>query len=53
MWIIIHYSKANMTMYEFETEREARETYENIQGSNKVLSEIIYFNDNNLSKAIV
>lgn len=53
MWIIIHYSKAKVTMYEFETEREARETYENIQGSNKVLSEIIYFNDNNLSKAIV
>lgn len=32
-------------MFEFDTEKEARETYENIKGR-KVLSEVIYFNDN-------
>jgi hypothetical protein len=31
-------------MYEFNTEKEARDAFENIQGF-KILSEIIYFND--------
>lgn len=53
MWVVIHYSKANMKMFEFDTEKEARETFANIQGSSKFLSEIIYFNDTNLPKTTV
>jgi desulfoferrodoxin (superoxide reductase-like protein) len=53
VWVIIHYSKANMTMYEFDTEKEARETFKNIQGSSKILSEVIYFNDNRLQVATI
>jgi hypothetical protein len=53
VWVIIHYSKANMTMFEFDTEKEARETFKNIQGSSKILSEVIYFNDNCLPIATV
>lgn len=44
MWIITLYSKENTTMFEFDTEKEAREAFENIQGS-KILSEVVYFND--------
>ncbi|MFP3126188.1 hypothetical protein OH784_26500 [Ectobacillus funiculus] len=44
MWIITVYSKENTTLFEFDTEEEARDTFEKIKG-NKVLSEIIYFND--------
>ncbi len=45
MWVITvinAYSEGdNVTMYEFETEKEARETFEKLQGC-KILSEIIY-----------
>jgi len=44
MWVITLYSKENITMFEFDTEKEAREAYENIQGY-KILSEVVYFND--------
>jgi hypothetical protein len=44
MWIITLYSKENTTMFEFDTEKEAREAFENIQGC-KILSEVVYFND--------
>lgn len=45
MWIITVYSKQkNIIMYEFNTEQEARVAFENIQGC-KIISEIIYFND--------
>jgi hypothetical protein len=45
MWIITVYSKRNcITMYEFNIEKEAREAFKSIQGV-KVLSEIVYFND--------
>ncbi|MBA9042346.1 hypothetical protein HNP21_005481 [Bacillus aryabhattai] len=44
MWVITvinAYSGGNnVTMYKFETEKEARETFENLQGC-KILSEII------------
>ncbi|MGM7723839.1 hypothetical protein [uncultured Metabacillus sp.] len=53
MWVIIHYSKANMTMFEFDTEKEAREMFDNIQGSSKILSEIIYFDDHRFQIATV
>ncbi len=41
MWVIIVYSKDNRTMFEFDTEKEARETFENIPDY-KILTEIIY-----------
>ncbi|MGM0875935.1 MAG: hypothetical protein ACQEWV_14395 [Bacillota bacterium] len=44
MWVITLYSKENITMFEFDTEKEAREACENIQGC-KILSEVVYFND--------
>jgi hypothetical protein len=45
MWIITVYSNSNNTkMFEFDTEIEARESFEKIQGI-KILSEVIYFND--------
>jgi hypothetical protein len=44
MWVITLYSKDNITMFEFDTEEEGREAFENIQGC-KILSEILYFND--------
>jgi hypothetical protein len=44
IWVITIYSKKNTTMFEFDTEKEARQAFENIQGC-KVLSEVVYFND--------
>ncbi|MGM0878587.1 MAG: hypothetical protein ACQEWV_28830 [Bacillota bacterium] len=44
MWVITIYSNSNMKMYEFSTEKEAREAFKTIKGS-KFLSEIVYFND--------
>lgn len=45
MWIITVYSNENnISMYEFNTEEEAREVFRNIQGC-KILSEIVYYND--------
>jgi hypothetical protein len=44
MWVITVYSRNNTTMFEFDTEREARQAFENIQGC-KILSEVVYFND--------
>jgi hypothetical protein len=48
MWVITVYSKKNTTMFEFDTEREARQAFENIQGC-KILSEVVYFNDPHFS----
>jgi ArsR family metal-binding transcriptional regulator len=47
MWIITLYLDSNITMFEFETEEEAREAFQNMQGC-KILSEIVYFNDSQL-----
>ncbi|MBD1382042.1 hypothetical protein [Metabacillus arenae] len=44
MWIITTYSKGNTTMFEFDTETEAREAFENIQGC-RIITEVVYFND--------
>ncbi len=52
MWIITVYSKENTTLFEFDTEKEARDTFEKMKG-NKVLSEIIYFNDPCVTKITV
>ncbi|MGM0878044.1 MAG: hypothetical protein ACQEWV_25845 [Bacillota bacterium] len=52
MWVITVYSKENTTMFEFNTENEAREAFENIQGC-KILSEVVYFNDHYVALATV
>lgn len=45
MWIITVFSKENSTkMYEFETEKEAREAFKGIQGC-KILTEIVHINN--------
>lgn len=44
MWVITVFLKENIKMFEYNTEEEAREVFKNIKG-NKILSEIVYFND--------
>lgn len=45
MWIITVYSKGNnISMFEFNSEEEAREVFNDVSGC-KILSEVIYFND--------
>lgn len=44
MWILTAYSKDAMTMFEFEDETEAKESYKRIKGT-KILSHIVYYND--------
>lgn len=44
MWIITAHLKNSIKMFEFETEKEAKEVYERIKGC-KILTEVIYFND--------
>lgn len=44
MWIITVHLKNNIKMFEFDTEKEAKATFERIQGC-KILTEVIYFND--------
>lgn len=44
MWVITHYLNQAISMYEFETETEAREALKNMKGY-KILSEVVYFND--------
>lgn len=49
MWIITSYSmENNIKMFEFDTEKEAREAFKHIQGF-KILSEVIYFSDQSLT----
>jgi hypothetical protein len=45
MWVITVYSKENKnstTMFEFNTEQEAREAFKNLPGC-KILTEDVYF----------
>ncbi|MDM5223273.1 hypothetical protein QUF86_21500 [Peribacillus sp. NJ11] len=44
MWIITIHLKNGIKMFEFTSEKEAREKFEVIEGC-KILSEVIYFND--------
>lgn len=44
VWIISVHSKNNLNMFEFDTEKEAMETFEKIRGC-KILTEVVYFND--------
>lgn len=48
MWIVTVYSKNKITMFEFDTKKEAREALKTLPGY-KIISEIIYFNDNFLT----
>ena len=44
VWIITLYLNEKIKMFEFHTEKEAREAFKNMKGD-KYLSEIVYFND--------
>ena len=44
MWIITRYVDSNISLFEFETEEEAKEALKDMKGY-KILSEVVYFND--------
>ncbi|MFD6211509.1 hypothetical protein [Peribacillus sp. NPDC060253] len=44
MWVINVFLKGNIKIFEFDTEKEAKELFKNMKGT-KILSEIVYFND--------
>jgi hypothetical protein len=44
VWVITVHGKESFRMYEFESEREAKELFDTVQGC-KILSQVIYFND--------
>lgn len=50
MWIITVHSKSNLTVFEFDNQKEAKEAFKRIQGY-KILTEVIYFNDHSLVEA--
>ncbi|MET3319502.1 hypothetical protein ACFY5J_18630 [Peribacillus butanolivorans] len=50
MWVITVYSRNNYKIFEFDTEKEAKEAFEGIKGY-KILTEVIYFNDYDLVKS--
>ena len=52
MWIMTVHSKNNITMFEFETEKEAKVAFERTQGC-KFLTQVIYFNDDYLVKSTI
>ncbi|MFC5587469.1 hypothetical protein ACFPRA_00920 [Sporosarcina soli] len=41
MWVITLYTDVSIKMFEFDTEKEAQEVYNTLEG-NKYLSQIIY-----------
>ncbi|WP_176699763.1 hypothetical protein [Neobacillus massiliamazoniensis] len=44
MWVITVFANENTTMFEFDTEEEAREAFKKISGFT-ILTEVVYFND--------
>jgi len=44
MWVITVFTDQNVTMFEFENEKEARERIQSLKGY-KVLSHVVYYND--------
>ncbi|WP_186328783.1 hypothetical protein [Bacillus sp. X1(2014)] len=44
MWVITSYSNSNITMYEFDSEEDARAAFENMEDY-RILSEIIYITE--------
>lgn len=52
MWAItVFFNDNKTTMFEFDTEEEARNAFKKIQGC-KILSEVVYFNDAELTLAV-
>ncbi|MFD4819636.1 hypothetical protein [Peribacillus butanolivorans] len=49
MWVITVYSRNNYKIFEFDTEKEAKEAFKGIKGY-KILTEVIYFNNYDLVK---
>jgi HEPN domain-containing protein len=45
MWVITRYVDSTISMFEFETEKEAREAFKTMKDCCKILSEVIYYND--------
>jgi len=45
MWITTVYLNENITMFEYDSEEEAKEAFEKILGC-KIITQIVYFNDN-------
>jgi len=52
MWILTAYSDDDITMFEFEDETEAKESYNRMKGT-KILSQVIYYNDDIFATASV
>ncbi|MCI2256486.1 hypothetical protein L2D08_19285 [Domibacillus sp. PGB-M46] len=50
MWIITVHSNKNVKMFEFETEQEAKLTFEEVQGC-KFLTEVVYLNNRQLTRS--
>ncbi|MFJ7512081.1 hypothetical protein ACIQW7_21880 [Peribacillus simplex] len=50
MWVITVHSKNNIKIYEFDSEKEAKDAFSSMQGY-KILTEVIYFNDFDLVKS--
>jgi len=50
MWVITVHSKSSLKIFEFDTQKEAKEAFERIQG-HKILTQVIYFNDSCLVEA--
>jgi len=50
MWVITVYADDRIKMFEFDDEKEAKESIKKIKGS-KILSHVIYFNDQFIEEA--
>lgn len=44
MWVLTAYEGNAITMFEFDNEKEARESFKKYKGT-KILSQVIYYND--------
>jgi hypothetical protein len=52
MWVITVFLNNDTTLFEFDTEKEAREYFKKLEGY-KILSEIVYYNNPCFTKAPV
>ena len=51
MWVITVHLKEETKMFEFDTEKEARDVFKKIKGC-KYLSHVIYYNDPDFHLAV-
>lgn len=51
MWTITRFLGSDITMFEYETEKEAREALKNMKGYT-ILTEVIYFNDTRFERRV-